>query len=323
MTEILRTPRDGCWQVTSNIWGQYLAPTVDPLGDVIITPEQYDGFELNEDIPRIPALLWGSWISLCFELTRINNANCEVSCRLLRNVEDPTQYRILVPEQKVSVTSVRVESFDKAIDLVTGEVITQYPPEGWRPCGSSHSHNTMDSFFSGTDDKYELGDPGFHIVVGNIDLLKTEYTYKASITANRRRFLIDGEKIVDFSAELQPFAKECLAVITMPKPVTSTVLSPLSAASHSYGYSYDWYKTADDIPVLKDRFPVEEKASTNFSLVRNDIDEVMLKVQKLIDACKAQQINPADCLADIAYSLDDMATEMDPVLDDPFYWSTY
>lgn len=317
MTEILRTPRDGCWQVTSNIWGQYLAPAVDPLGDVIITTEQFDGFELNENIPRIPGALWGSWISLCFELTRINNANCEVSCRLLRNVEDPTQYRILIPEQQVSVTSVRVESFDKAVDLVTGEIVTQYPPDGWRPCGSSHSHNTMDSFFSGTDDKYELGDPGFHIVVGNINLATTEYTYKASITANRRRFMIDGDKIVDFSSELKPFAKECLAVITMPKAVAP--LKPLSTPS-SFGYAYDWYETVDDFPIMHPNVNPEAPLSKNFTAVRDEIDAVMLKVQELIDACKVKQIDTSDCLADVAYSIDDMSTETIPS-DDPFYWN--
>ena len=324
MTEILRTPRDGCWQVTSNIWGQYLAPAVDPLGDVIITTEQFDGFELNDDIPRIPAALWGSWISLCFELTRINNANCEVSCRLLRNVEDPTQYRILVPEQKVSVTSVRVDSFDKAIDLVTGEVITQYPPEGWRPCGSSHSHNTMDSFFSGTDDKYELGDPGFHIVVGNINLATTEYTYKASITANKRRFMIDGEKVVDFSAELQPFAKECLAVITMPKPLTATSPYTSALSSTNFGFSHNWYETADDIPMLTSSSAFAKPTSKDFTPVKAEIDDVMLKVQALIDACAVHQVDTSDCLANIAYSLDDMSIDnMTSYADDPFYWNSY
>lgn len=318
MTEILRTPRDGCWQITSNIWGQYLAPAVDPMGDVIITTEQFDGFELNDDIPLIPALLWGSWINLCFELTRINNANCEVSCRLLRNVEDPTQYRILIPEQTVSVASVRVNSFDKAIDILTGEVVTQYPPEGWRPCGSSHSHNTMDSFFSGTDDQYELGDPGFHIVVGNINLATTEYTYKASITANKRRFMIDGEKVVDFSAELQPFAKECLAVITMPKGLLS---KRTPGALSSFGFSYDWYETVDDFPIMTPGLISDKPLSKDFDLVRAEIDAVMLKVQDLADACKAHRVDASDCLADVAYSIDDMSTESIASSDDPFYWN--
>ena len=97
--------------------------------------------------------------------------------------------------------SVRVESFDKAVDIETGELVEQWPPEGWRPCGSSHSHNSMGAFFSGTDDKYELGDPGLHIVVGKIDTVANTYDLCASITANHRRFLIDPELVVETACD--------------------------------------------------------------------------------------------------------------------------
>ena len=41
----------------------------------------------------------------------------------------------------------------------------------------------MDAYFSGTDDKYELGD-GLHIVVGKIDVKTGAYELTASITSN-------------------------------------------------------------------------------------------------------------------------------------------
>ena len=47
---VLRTSRDGCWELRSNQWGQYLAPTADPDADTVITNEQLNGFELNENI---------------------------------------------------------------------------------------------------------------------------------------------------------------------------------------------------------------------------------------------------------------------------------
>ena len=198
---VLRTRNDGCYALQQNSWGTYLAPASDPLADTVITQEQLDGFELAADIPKIPAQLWQRWLDLCFEVMKRNDSDLEVSCRFLRNVENPSQYRIVVPEQVITSVSVRVNSFDNAVDIETGEVIKQWPPEGWRPCGSSHSHNTMQAFFSGTDDEFELGDPGLHIVVGELNLKDITYTNKASVTANFRRFIVDIDDVVKTDIE--------------------------------------------------------------------------------------------------------------------------
>ena len=180
-SSILRTSENGCWEVYTGTWGNYLRPAFDPDANAVITDEHLKHFELNENIYRIPSELWAKWIKLCFHYVDKVQACVEVSVRILRSVEDPSVYRFLVPRQKVSGASVRVDSFDEAIDLDTGEEITQYPPEGWVPVGSSHSHNTMQAFFSGTDDKYELGDPGIHIVVGSINTKEMKYTIAASV----------------------------------------------------------------------------------------------------------------------------------------------
>lgn len=194
---ILRTATDGCWELATNAWGTFLRQIPDPDADTIITDEQLKGFELRDDITPIPASLWQRWVQLCFQMTEKDRRNLEVSCRLLRHEDDRSRWRILVPQQEVSGASVRVSSFDQAIDIETGEVVTSYPPAGWIPCGSSHSHNTMSSFFSGTDDKFELGDPGLHVVVGDIDTVTRKYTLKASVTANHRRFLIPHQQVID------------------------------------------------------------------------------------------------------------------------------
>lgn len=195
--DILRTARDGCWQLATNAWGTFLRPIDDPDANVEITDEQLKGFELRDDIQPMPAELWQRWVQLCFHMTEKDRRNLEVSCRLLRHEDDKSRWRILVPKQEVSGASVRVKSFDQAIDIATGEIIEQYPPAGWIPCGSSHSHNTMQAFFSGTDDQFELGDPGLHIVVGSINTTTRSYTIKASVTANNRRFLIDYSAVLD------------------------------------------------------------------------------------------------------------------------------
>lgn len=194
---LLRTAENGCWEVYNGTWGSYLRPTFDPEANAVITDDHLKHFELNENIHRIPAELWAKWVKLCFYYVDKVQACVEVSMRILRSEEDPSVYRFLVPRQKVSGASVRVDSFDEAIDLDTGEEITQYPPEGWIPVGSSHSHNTMQAFFSGTDDKYELGDPGIHIVVGSINTKDMKYTIAASVVGSGRRFSVDFDKLID------------------------------------------------------------------------------------------------------------------------------
>jgi len=216
---LLRTAHDGCWELATNSWGTFLRPAADPDANVTITEEQLKGFELRTDIAKIPADLWQRWIQLCFAMTQASSANLEVSCRLLRHEDDRSRWRILVPRQEVSAASVRVKSFDQSVDIATGEVIEQYPPTGWIPCGSSHSHNTMAAFFSGTDDKYELGDPGLHIVVGAIDLTKRNYTLAASITANHRRFLIEHDALIDTTPiEGVSFHPDARAMVAIEQP---------------------------------------------------------------------------------------------------------
>ena len=234
--DILRTARDGCWELATNTWGSFLRPIDDPDANVEITDEQLKGFELRDDIQPMPAELWQRWVQLCFHMTEQDRRNLEVSCRLLRHEDDKSRWRILVPKQEVSGASVRVESFDQAIDIATGEIIEHYPPAGWIPCGSSHSHNTMQAFFSGTDDKYELGDPGLHVVVGSINTTTRSYTIKASITANNRRFLIDYPAVLD-ATPIQDvtYHPDVLKLIELETPKRAA-LTPY----HSTKPSYSW-----------------------------------------------------------------------------------
>lgn len=214
MTQLLRTAHQGCWQLTSNSWGQYLARAADPDANVVLSDEQLQGFELHEGITRLPAELWARWIQLCLHFAAADKRQLEVSCRFLRREDDKSQWRIVIPPQAVGGASVRADSFDGSIDIATGEVIEQWPPDGWLPCGSSHSHNTMQALWSGTDDKYELGDPGLHIVVGELNSRANTYTLKASVTACGRRFTVDHDKVIDTTpVPAVAFHKDVLAVV--------------------------------------------------------------------------------------------------------------
>lgn len=194
---ILRTRRDGCWEVYDGVWGSYLRPTDDPEANIVVDEENLKQFQLKEGIHKIPADLWTRWAKLCFHYVDKVSSSVEVSIRILRSEEDPSKYRFLVPRQKVSGASVRVKTFDESVDIETGEELTQYPPSGWIPVGSSHSHNTMQAFFSGVDDQYELDDPGIHLVIGSINPSKMSYSIAASVVGSHRRFEMHYENLID------------------------------------------------------------------------------------------------------------------------------
>ena len=294
-----------------NDWGQFLAPTVDPEADTVITQEQLEGFELNDDIYKIPAQLWGRWINLCIDMVKKGTGDLEVSCRLLRKAEDASIYRILVPVQKVSGVSVRVDTFDSAVDIETGETVTQWPPEGWIPCGSSHSHNTMGAFFSGTDDKYELGDPGLHIVVGRINADTGDHELCASVTANMRRFELDPFNFVDKEPNLsQRYHPKCLDVITVPLPLTGTT-KPKTYTTYSSHHSTSQWESTN---VFLSATPTNEFV-TEVNAVRNAVDG-------LLAAADRQGKSPTRILYDLATEIEDLAMMESNPLDDPFYWST-
>ena len=306
--EILRTPADGCWTFASNSWGRYLIRAEDPTADAVITDDHFESFELRDDVPKIPFPLWNRWLNLCFELTRLDNRNLEVSCRFLRNEADPTVYRIVVPEQSVTTASVRVDSFDKAIDITTGEVIEQWPPEGWRPCGSSHSHNTMDAFFSGTDDKYELGDPGLHIVVGNIDPKTGGHSVKTSITANKRRFIINFTDVVGAYTDVKTdFYPSVLTIIKLPAASTTPAYTSTRISNINYASPYS------PRPVI------------DYSVIAGEMTTFTEAVDDLLMACERTGMDRSTLLTKLSYDLEDQAfydpTFSTTTIEDPFYWS--
>lgn len=247
---ILRTRRDGVWEVYNGPWGSYLRPTDDPEANIVIEDDNLKVFNLNPDIHKLPADLWTRWVKLCFYYVDKVTNSVEVSIRILRSAEDPSKYRMLVPRQKVSGATVRVDSFDEAIDIETGEELTQYPPSGWIPCGSSHSHNTMSSFFSGTDDKYELGDPGIHLVVGDVKVSEGKYTIAASVVGSGRRFempysnLIDATPVagVDFHPKVIDYV-DYTSPLTTTKSVTGKTYNSWSTRNVTSGADTSDYET--------------------------------------------------------------------------------
>jgi hypothetical protein len=242
-TELLRTAQSGCWKIRSGSLGKYLASVKDPLANVEITREQLESFELSPDFIKIPAPLWSRWLRLCLELAQSDTGTLEVSCRLLRHQDDPSQWRIIVPLQDVCSASVRVDTFDDSVDIETGERIASYPPDGWIPMGSSHSHNTMTlDRFSSTDDSAELGDPGVHILISHCNEKNDIYTWTQtdSVVAGRRRFYLPKRSLTEDVTALEPYHQDARAQVMHLRP--RALFSPLSQSrprSTNWGKDFD------------------------------------------------------------------------------------
>lgn len=234
--KILRTAKHGCFEFYTGGWGTYIRPVDDPDANVIISKDDLESFTLNEDIHKIPAELWQRWVQLCFHFVEKVPSNVEVSVRILRSEEDPSVYRIIVPKQKVSAATVRVDSFNDSIDIETGEAISSYPPIGWIPVGSSHSHNTMGAFFSGTDDSYELGDPGIHLVVGSINVKDRTYAIASSVVANGRRFKVAHKDLIESDPiDGVTFHENVLDYVDYSRPLV-TSRTPFQNIKNNYNY---------------------------------------------------------------------------------------
>ena len=318
MSEIIRTKRDGCWQVRSNTWGAFLMPADDPLAEATLDKGALERFELHQDIDPIPADLWSRWVALCFHFAHLKQGDLEVSCRLLRKEDDRSQWRILIPRQEVSGASVRIDSFDEAIDIESGELIASYPPEGWVPAGSSHSHNSMAlAKFSSTDDASELGCPGLHIVLSHIDVAKRSYVCTASITANHRRFYLDdAAAVIDLTPVRQPFHPAVLAVVQPERVRGWLPLKPLAPISNSPWPDQSWPKptttkrTTTVREVLEPRHPISQRiedllAEAIATLPDHEIEQLLWDSADVIDELREQ-------LLDFSLSWNTTDDDLDP-----------
>lgn len=199
MTEqtILRTAFDGTYNYHKSPWGYYLRKCRDPEANIEITPEMLKSFEIDPAAHKITSDIWTAWILLCFYYVDKVPSEMEVEVRFLRSMENPAQFMAIVPKQAVTAASVRAPNFDECCNLLTGEEYTYYPPDGYIPMGSSHSHNTMQAFFSATDDGSELTDPGIHLTVGEINSQNRTYKIAASVVGDKRRFVVNFEHLID------------------------------------------------------------------------------------------------------------------------------
>lgn len=175
-------------------WGTTLQPGEDAAAPVI-GPDVLGSVVLPDAFPRLPAEHWARVVSLYRHVlpwareSTTPDSTCEVSVVFLRGngAQRPVDaWAVYVPEQAVGGAHVDTNYDRPIIDLETGARYSGGLPEatgdGWVHAGTSHSHGTLQAFFSGRDDKSELTQPGLHVVVGQL----TDTTYTTAVSIVRR-----------------------------------------------------------------------------------------------------------------------------------------
>jgi hypothetical protein len=191
--EIVRTKRDGCWSPKVSTWGSFYVKVDDPDATVV-SKKELEEFTLKPNFPKIPGDLWQAVIQFYFHYAR---QGLEAQVLLLLSLETKQDWKIVVPEQIVSGASVETKDFSKAVDILTGEPIEHWEPEGYAHCGSGHSHHRMLVSFSHEDDENELEVPGIHILVKGINLKANTYAIDASVVQARQRFIVPYQDIIE------------------------------------------------------------------------------------------------------------------------------
>ena len=196
---------DGVYKLIDSPWGSYYSKVPDPKGKE--KPVELEQFHLNPEFSKLPAELLQAIITLFrvyLKPTKTSpgkhatytESTTEVQVTLLRNEEDPNIWKVVVPKQVVG--SVTVDALLKeSCDILTGEEYNIFPPLGWVMAGSTHSHHSMSSFWSGRDDMGELGVPGMHCTVGR--LTEKEFSICCSIVLNGKRYIVEAEDCLDLS----------------------------------------------------------------------------------------------------------------------------
>lgn len=194
---IVRTKKHGCWElVDSRYWGKYLRPTTDPEGQDISRSE-LNSFELKEDFPRLSKDLMRHIITL------MKQFSIEVQVILARNESNINEWRVFVPEQGNTAASVEADT-TSLVDIVTGEEFSDGIPFGWVTAGTAHSHCNMSAFWSSTDDKSELNQPGLHFTIGGHNWAgTTSYTICTSICLNGVRHVVHPSEVIDIEVTLK------------------------------------------------------------------------------------------------------------------------
>lgn len=202
MKNFIRTKK-GCYALAQNkLWGKYYIPHEDPAGED--TPSYIDTHTLLEDFPKLPYDLFKKIFTL---FKALEKQGIEVQVVLGRLKDDNSVWTAFVPEQQNTVTKVNANII-KLISLETEgiEIATGLPVE-WSYAGTMHLHPAnMGAFWSSTDDKSELGNPGMHCTLSMLNM--DNFNICASICLNGKRYVYKPSDLIELGPEVNITAKD-------------------------------------------------------------------------------------------------------------------
>jgi PRTRC genetic system protein A len=140
--------------------------------------EQYGKIHL----PKIPGKLMAKVVGFFREA--YDKYSGEAASILYFN-EKTKQYKVVIPEQKVSGAAV-----DYEVDL-------EEKMPNFRLVGTIHSHANFGAFHSGTDSADEKNFDGLHITVGNVKGSNGSFSLSTSIVINGTRFTVPDSDYIE------------------------------------------------------------------------------------------------------------------------------
>jgi hypothetical protein len=182
----------------------------------------------------------------------------------------------------------------------------------------------MAAFFSGTDDKYELGDPGIHLVVGSIKVDANSYSIAASVVGNGRRFVMHYNNLIDatpvegvtFHPKVLDYVDDSPFVTTYT--ATGSAVVPWKSKVGTYsGSNYDSYKYNQWLQ--KYSFPPEKGYNDPFHYSENYNDRMYgntrevkyWEVEDIINDYVNQNQNNIEGLIRLENALKDILTDVE------------
>lgn len=177
---------DGIYTIVKNRIGKFILKTVDQAFPGM--PIQFGGNKLILDVPKIPEVIYWQIRQFFIDISK-DMGEAEAFCQVYYDFTEK-RYVVHVPEQTVSKASVNYDATEN---------LNRKNPERYALVFEIHSHNTMNAFWSGTDDSDEK-DTRFYGVLGNLDKEEIGEKYRTNILG--KYVDLTKDHIFDFSNKI-------------------------------------------------------------------------------------------------------------------------
>jgi len=178
---------DGDYLVVNNRIANFIIKLAEASHHREGLPKDFDGHKVDLKVPKIPSKIYYQIVSFFKDICLTMNG-AEAFVQVYYDTQNK-KYVCHVPEQVVTQTTVRYNA-EKNLDIINRErYIFVF---------EVHSHNTMDAFWSGTDNADEK-ETRFYGVLGKID--QENIAEKFRFIALGKYIDIDKNVIFDFEEE--------------------------------------------------------------------------------------------------------------------------